>query len=245
MYIDKFRLTTQADFVQPTERHSVTDVIAWNWYFGWYYGNFSDYTPWYDKLHKEHPDLKGGLSEYGAEACISQQQENPNRPDPQGRFFPEQYQNLYHEEVWRNIKDRRDIWCKFIWNMYDFSWTYATRGDKPYMNYKGLMTHDRQTKKDAFYFYKANWSDEPTLHIVSKRNVERKESLVQVAVYTNLDEVELYVNGEFISRKPMDSDIHKIVWENIKLKPGQNQISVIGISSEKKYTDYCEWNYKK
>ncbi len=243
--LDKFRLTTQADFVQPTQRHSVTDVIAWNWYFGWYYGNFGDYSPWYDKLHKEHPDLKGGLSEYGAEACISQQEENPNRPDPQGRYFPEQYQNQYHEEVWRNIKDRRDIWCKFIWNMFDFSWTYATRGDKPYMNYKGLITHDRQTKKDAFYFYKANWSDEPTLHILSKRNTERKDSLVRVAIYTNLNEVELYVNGEFISKKFIDSDIHKIIWDNIKLKQGQNQISVIGIAGERKYTDYCEWYYKK
>ncbi|HUI30111.1 MAG TPA: glycoside hydrolase family 2 TIM barrel-domain containing protein [Candidatus Acidoferrales bacterium] len=243
--LDQFRLTTQADFVQPTERHSVTDVVAWNWYFGWYYGNFTDYRTWYDKLHKEHPELKGGLSEYGAEACISQQEENPSRPDPQGRCFPEQYQNLYHEEVWRNIKNRRDIWCKFVWNMFDFSWTYATRGDKPYMNYKGLVTHDRQTKKDAFYFYKANWSDEPTLHIVSKRDADRKDPNVQVAVYTNLNEVELYVNGEFISKKPMDSDIHKIAWENIRLRQGQNQISVIGMTDEKKYADYCEWYYNK
>lgn len=243
--IDKSRLTTQADFAQPAERHSVTDVVAWNWYFGWYYGNVSDYGPWYDKLHKEHPELKGGLSEYGAEACISQQEENPKRPDPQGRYFPEQYQNLYHEEVWRNIKDRRDIWCKFIWNMFDFSWTYATRGDKPYMNYKGLVTHDRQTKKDAFYFYKANWSDEPTIHIISKRDNERKESNVQVAVYTNLKEAELYVNGDLISKKLMNSDIHKIIWENVRLKEGLNQVSVIGISGDKKYTDNCEWYYEK
>lgn len=241
--IDKSRLTTQADNTQPAQRHSVTDVVAWNWYFGWYNGNFGDYSPWYDKLHKEHPDLKGGLSEYGAEACISQQQENPERPDPLGRFFPEQYQNQYHEEVWRNIKDRRDIWCKFIWNMYDFSWTYVTRGDKPFMNNKGLVTHDRQTKKDAFYFYKANWSLEPTIHILSKRDDERNKSNVRVAVYTNLDEVELYVNGEFISKYPMNSDIKKLIWENIKLNKGLNQISVIGISGDKKYTDYCEWYY--
>ncbi len=191
-------------------------------------------------MHKEHPGLKGGLSEYGAEACISQQDENPKRPDPQGRFFPEQYQTQYHEEVWNNIKNRQDIWCKFIWNMYDFSWTYATHGDKPYMNYKGLVTHDRQTKKDAFYFYKANWSSEPTLHILSKRDIERKESNIPVVVYTNLKEVELYVNGDLISKKNMDSDIHKIVWQNIKLNQGLNQISVIGIIGDKKYTDYCE-----
>jgi hypothetical protein len=242
--IDRYRLTTQADFAQSEERHFITDVVAWNWYFGWYYGNFGDYSLWYERLHREHPELKGGLSEYGAEACITQQQENPARPDPQGRFFPEQYQNLYHEKVWSEIKDRRDIWCKFVWNMFDFSWTYATRGDEPYMNYKGLVTHDRQIKKDAFYFYKANWSDEPTLHIVSKRDSVRKDSLVQVAIYTNLQEVELRVNDEPVSRKQMDSDIHKILWENVLLKKGLNRISVEGISVDRKYMDYCEWERK-
>jgi len=187
--LDPYRLTTQADFTQVTGRHFVTDVAAWNWYFGWYYDKVDKYITWYDKLHKEHPELKGGLSEYGAEGCISQQQEDPNRPNPYGRFFPEQYQRLYHEEVWKNIKDRNDIWCKFVWNMFDFSWTFAKRGDRDFINHKGLVTHDRQVKKDAFYFYKANWSDEPVLYILSRRNTQRTESNVQVVVYTNLDEV--------------------------------------------------------
>jgi len=242
--IDPYRLTTQADYAQPEERHYVTDVAAWNWYFGWYYGNFGDYSPWYDNLHKEHPELKAGLSEYGAEACITQQKENPERPAPEGRFFPEQYQNLYHEKVWDEIKDRRDIWCKFVWNMFDFSWTYATRGDEPFMNYKGLVTHDRETKKDAFYFYKANWSEEPTLHIVSQRDSIRKDSLVQVSVYTNLDEVGLVVNGNLISRKPMQSDIHKITWEKVVLKKGLNSINVEGIKDHQRITDSCEWKFE-
>ncbi len=48
--LDPHRLTTQADNVQVNGRHFVTDVSAWNWYFGWYYGNFEDYLPWYDKV---------------------------------------------------------------------------------------------------------------------------------------------------------------------------------------------------
>ena len=243
--IDPYRLTTQADNVQPTERHSVTDIVAWNWYFGWYYGNWDEYGLWYDSLHREYPGLKSGLSEYGAEACITQQQENPKRPDPVGRFFPEQYQNQYHEEVWQRIQDRRDIWCKFVWNMFDFSWTYATRGDKPYMNYKGLVTHDRNVRKDAFYFYKANWSDEPVLHIVSKRNSDRKEEFARIAVYTNLAEVELSVNGKILSKKTMDSDIHKIQWDNVRLLPGKNLISVTGLAGAKDCRDSCEWYYSK
>jgi beta-galactosidase len=242
--IDPYRLTTQADFAQPEERHTLTDVAAWNWYYGWYYGNFGDYCPWYDKLHKDHPAIKGGLSEYGAEACISQQKENPERPDPTGRYFPEQYQSLYHERVWSEIKDRNDIWCKFIWNMFDFSWTTVTRGDKPYMNYKGLVTHDRQTKKDAFFFYKANWSEEPVLHIISRRDTIRNDSLIQVSVYTNLAEVELIVNDTPVLKKAMNSDIHKITWDNIALKKGLNQICVTGVKGDQKIMDYCEWEYR-
>jgi beta-galactosidase len=239
--LDPYRLTTQADFTQVTGRHFVTDVAAWNWYFGWYYDKVDKYITWYDKLHKEHPEIKGGLSEYGAGGCISQQQEDPKRPNPTGRFFPEQYECLYHEEVWRTIKDRDDIWCKFVWNMFDFSWTFAKRGDRDFINHKGLVTHDRQVKKDVFYFYKANWSDEPVLYILSRRNTQRTQSNVQVAVYTNLDEVELHINSKLFSKKKMDSDIHKITWENVGLVPGNNQVNVIGYKSGKKYTDACEW----
>ena len=239
--LDPCRLTTQADFKQVTDRHFITDVAAWNWYFGWYYDNFDKYATWYDDLHKKYPNLKAGLSEYGAEGCISQQQENPKRPDPLGRFFPEQYQRLYHEQVWKNIKDRDDIWCKFIWNMFDFSWTFAKRGDRDFINHKGLVTHDRKVKKDAFYFYKANWSDEPVLYILSRRNTQRTQSDVQVAVYTNLDEVELSVNAKPVSKKKMDSDIHKITWDNVPLVPGGNQIDVVGFKGDKKLTDSCEW----
>ena len=239
--LDPYRLTTQADFKQVADRHFVTDVAAWNWYFGWYEDKVDKYVTWYDKLHKEHPEIKGGLSEYGADGCISQQQEDPNRPNSRGRFLPEQFQRLYHEEVWRSIKDRDDIWCKFVWNMFDFSWTFAKRGDRDFINHKGLVTHDRQVKKDAFYFYKANWSDEPVLYILSRRNTQRTQSSVQVAVYTKLDGVELYLNSKLISKKKMDSDIHKITWENVGFVPGNNRVNVIGYKAGKKYTDACEW----
>jgi len=126
-------------------------------------------------------------------------------------------------------------------NMFDFSWTFAKRGDRDFINHKGLVTHDRKVKKDAFYFYKANWSDEPVLYILSRRNTQRTQSDVQVAVYTNLDEVELSVNAKPVSKKKMDSDIHKITWDNVPLVPGGNQIDVVGFKGDKKLTDSCEW----
>jgi beta-galactosidase len=240
--LDPHRLTTQADNSQPGERHTVTDIAAWNWYYGWYYGEFGDYGPWFDRLHRDHPSLISGLSEYGAGGCVSQQQEDPVRPDANnGRFFPEQYQRLYHEKVWSEIKDRKDIWCKFIWNLADFSWTTVHRGDRDFINHKGLITHDRKIKKDAFYFYKANWSQEPVLYLLSRRNTERAKNPVSVEVYTNLDEVTLFVNGNLVSKKKMESDIHKIRWDQIPLVPGRNRIDVIGNRKDKTYTDSCEW----
>jgi beta-galactosidase len=131
-----------------------------------------------------------------------------------------------------------------IWNMFDFRWTTVTRGDKPYMNYKGLVTHDRQTKKDAFYFYKANWSEEPVLHIISRRDSVRNDSLVQISIYTNLAEAELIVNDMPVSKKKMEPDIHKITWEKVALKKGMNRISVSGINVGTEYTDTCEWEYR-
>ena len=37
---------------------------------------------------------------------------------------------------------------------------YRNEGGQERLNDKGLVTYDRQIKKDAFYFYKANWNKE-------------------------------------------------------------------------------------
>jgi beta-galactosidase len=243
--LDQQRLTTQADCYGLEERHYVTDLVAWNKYYAWYEGSFDDYVNWADTM-LNHEKLKVGISEYGAGGTISQQKENPETPDPfVGKFYPEQYQRIYHEEVWKRIKDRDDLWCKFVWNTFDFSWELVHRGDRPFINHKGLVTHDREVKKDAFYFYKANWSDEPVLYIASKRNTPRRNKKVDVMVYTNLDKVELFINGKSISKKKMKSDIHKIEWSGISLSQGRNKISVIGSKDVLIYTDKCVWEYSK
>jgi len=241
--IDSQRITTQTEFIEEVNgRISVTDIVGWNRYCGWYYGEFEQYQAWFDEMHRDYPELIIGLSEYGAGGSITQQQENPERPGAySGHFYPEQYQRYYHEKTWEQIKDRRDMWCKLIWIMYDFSWPGVYRGDRPSINQKGLITHDRKVKKDAYYFYKANWSDEPVLYITSRRNTERTTEDVAVEVYTNLDNVELWINGELVSTKKMESEIHKIIWDSVKLSPGRNQISVIGSNGKKQYTDASEW----
>ncbi len=80
--------------------------------------------------------------------------------------------------------------------MFDFAADARNQGGEPGMNHKGLMTFDRKTKKDSFFLYKAYWSQEPFVHICSKRFTDRTEKEITVKVYANQNEVTLFLNGE-------------------------------------------------
>ena len=55
--------------------------------------------------------------------------------------------------------------------------------------------------KRQFYAYKAWLSDDPFVHICSKRYVDRVEDVTSVTVYSNLDYVELYANGKLVEKQ--------------------------------------------
>src|SRR5207302_10460433 len=93
------------------------------------------------------------------------------------------------------MQSRPFLWSKFVWNLFDFASDGRHDGDKSGLNDKGLVSYDRRTKKDAFYFYKANWSDDPVLHLTDRRFIARTDPITEVKVYSNFDSVELKVNG--------------------------------------------------
>ena len=69
------------------------------------------------------------------------------------------------------------------------------QGGEPGMNHKGLVTFDRQIKKDSFYIYKAWWTKDPFVYICGRRYVERNEKETTVKVYSNCNKVTLYAGG--------------------------------------------------
>jgi hypothetical protein len=50
---------------------------------------------------------------------------------------------------------------------------------------KGLVSFDRLTRKDPFYFYKANWSSTPVTYITGRLYTERAYRQTDVKVYSN------------------------------------------------------------
>ena len=173
----------------------IPDVVSYNHYFGWYGGDTSMNGPWFDKFHAAHPNIPIGCSEYGCEAL------NWHTSDPRQGDYTEEYQAYYHEELIRQLFTRKYLWATHVWNMFDFGADARAEGGENGQNHKGLVTMDRKYKKDSFYAYKAWLSDEPFVHLCGKRYVDRVEDVTKITVYSNLPEVELFVNGTSLGKK--------------------------------------------
>lgn len=64
-------------------------------------------------------------------------------------------------------------------------------------------------KKGAFYQNKSHWTDEPMVHIVPHWNFKGLEGQeILVTVYTNCDELELFLNGESFGKKAIEKYGH-------------------------------------
>ena len=225
--------------------HRVTDIIGWNDYPGWYYfkKNPSKLGEHLIKFNKIGNSRGLCVSEYGAGASIHHHVQNMTHEDTvktTSNFHPEEKQNLVHEANYREIKAAPFVWGSFLWNMFDFAVAGRNEGDTPGRNDKGLVTYDRKVKKDAYFFYKANWTEEPMVYITSRRHLERDDPNTEIKVYSNCDDVELKINGNSIG-KMVKEDLCLFRWSNYELSEGENKIDVIGISGNKKATDSCVW----
>lgn len=233
---DPTRPTTSASN-QMGDLNFITDAIAWNRYDGWYGGTPADLGKWLDRMHKDHPEICIAISEYGAGASIYHQQDSLVKTVPTSWWHPENWQTYYHIENWKTISSRPYVWGSFVWNMFDFGAAHRTEGDRPGINDKGLVTFDRKVRKDAFYFYKANWNrEEPMLYLTGKRNTIRTQRLQTITAFTNLSGAELFVNGKSYGKATPDS-YAILEWKNVELEPGENEIKVVSTNKKLPLSD--------
>lgn len=244
--IDPSRLTTLASCDDPKFYQNCSDLMAWNKYIGWYGSRNAPETAgnFFDKAKAASNGKPVAISEYGGGANVEHHfSMKENDVKPSGQFHPEEGQTYIHEGNWSAFAQRPYMWAKYIWVFADFQSAIRNEGGKPGINDKGLVTYDRKIKKDAFYFYKANWSTEPMIYITSRRFTKRPEASVQVKVYSNLRENTLYVNGKKIGKQKSDS-LHRVVWQNVTLSKGENRIRVEGKSKAGVIEDTCVWYLK-
>ncbi|HUE37654.1 MAG TPA: DUF4982 domain-containing protein, partial [Candidatus Acidoferrum sp.] len=224
------------------QMEKIPDLIGWNVYPYWYWKPDAS-TNLSRHLDERRLTSKHGgfcVSEYGAGANVYQHEENPKQPKTTSQWHPEEWQAIAHERDWAVLKSKPFIWATFVWCMFDFTSTVRHEGGVPARNDKGLVTADRKIKKDAFYFYKANWSDEPVLYIASRRFTERANAVTNVKIYSNANKVELFVNGTSLGINGGSTNC-VFVWNDVTLKPGENKIEARANRNGQILSDNCVW----
>jgi beta-galactosidase len=220
------------------------DIQGMNRYFGWYEKNIEDIKPWVEKMEKEYPHQKLMLTEYGADANISHQTEYLGEAlNWTKEFYPETFQTKTHEYQWSIISKHPYILASYLWNMFDFCAPLWTRGGVPARNMKGLVTFDRKIKKDAYFWYKANWSKDPVVYLTQRRNNDREKQTTSVTVYSNIGVPTVYLNGKPLPHiREGYTPVHYII-DPVVLANGSNTLKAVVVHNGKTYEDSIEWTY--
>lgn len=182
------------------------------------------------------------ISEYGAGGNIDQHATIDSNfswsgnDTEQGIEHPEEYQSYVLEAAYDAISKQDKVWVAFVWNMFDFS-SYRNSGGHERTNNKGLICYDHKTKKDAFYFYKANWNKtDKFAYITSRRKADRTAEDSTIKVYSNCEKVRLTVAGKDYGYGKLQQD-GVFTWDNVKYAGKNTEIQAVGESGDKEYTD--------
>ncbi len=209
------------------------EATYFNEYYGWYGLYVAGIGPWADGVHAAHPTTPLGMSEYGAGAnpTLHQLPNVETGADRTLSYQSEEYQTYFHELYWAAIIARPFLTITSVWNMFDFASVYRDEASEPGINTKGLVTYDRTIKKDAFYFYKAQWSKEPVTYITSRRfqtaisGTPFTNSSTTIKVYSNQPSLTLTLNGTALPAPA--APVNNIwQWPNVTWGSGANTVVV-------------------
>ncbi len=238
---DPTRYCVLAANVQRGENELV-ELVGFNTYPGWYGGN-NPYKGMQGAIQSwcNRYKTKGVcVSEYGAGASIHCHDAGNKQPQHIHPFHPEEWQTHCHEGHLKAIQEApMQLWGSFVWNMYDFGADNRREGDHMGRNDKGLVTYDRKTRKDAFFMYKACWTNTPVVHLCSSRWTTRPEGKYNFKVFSNCPEIELVINGKSYGKNAQPSAVKAFDFENIDLTAGNYTIEATGFNADGKAIKDC------
>lgn len=230
-------------------QHSVNqnaDIQGINRYFGWYEKKISDIKPWIEKMETEFPWQRMMLSEYGAEGFPNHQTELLEESINWGKgYYPETYQTKTHEYQWSVIAAHPYIIASYLWNTFDFATPEAAGRAVTARNTKGLVTFDRKLRKDAFFWYKANWSKQPVLYLTQRRNTDRERRQTSITVYSNRGVPTVTLNGNKLPAPRQGYTAVHWIFDNVTLTDGENRIKAEVQAGKELLTDEMTWQYTR
>jgi beta-galactosidase len=122
-------------------------------------------------------------------------------------------------EGWWKIHDERPFLAGgFAWTGFDY------RGEPSPYKWPCNSSHFGVIDlcgfpKDSFFYYQAAWGDKPVLHLFPHWNWSGREGReIDVWCHTNLDSVELFLNGVGLGAKRLERNSH-LEWK-VKYTPG-------------------------
>ncbi len=122
------------------------------------------------------------------------------------------------EEWWTYYGTREWLAGGFAWTGFDYRGEPTPYG-WPSINSQFGIVDTCGFPKDAFYYYKAWWGKEPVLHLFPHWNFEGQEGdEIPVWVYSNLEEVELFLNGKSLGKQKVPHLGH-VQWK-VRYEPG-------------------------
>ncbi len=172
-----------------------------------------------DGYHKEHPEK----AIYGSETASTISQRGVYQTDPLRNSLSAYDVN---HTSWSEIAE--DWWPFYAtreWEAGGFAWTgFDYRGEPtpygwPSINSNFGIVDTCGFPKDNYFYYRAWWRKEPLLHLFPHWNWEGREGEeIPVWVHSNLDEVELLVNGKSLGRQKVPRYLH-VEWK-VPYEPG-------------------------
>ncbi len=135
------------------------------------------------------------------------------------------------QEGWKFYANRPYLAGMFIWTGFDYRGEPTPYGWPSTLSYFGMMDN-AGFPKDNFYYLKSWWGKDPVLHLLPHWNWEGKEGEdIDVWVYSNAEEVELFLNKKSLGKKKMEFNGH-LAW---KVPYQKGVIEAIGYKNGQKF----------
>lgn len=210
-------------------------IQGWNLYQGWYEPDINEFQRLLDRAHKVYKGKVLMVTEYGPGVDPGLHSYQPERFD-----FSQEYGLVYHKHYLREMMKRPFIAGSSLWNLNDF-YSESRVDAVPHVNNKGVVGLDRE-KKDVYWFYKTALSRRPILVIGNREwksrggvvNTAQKECIQSVPVFSNAEEVELFVNNKSLGKKKVEDNYALF---DVPFVGGENLLEAVAVAGDSKLRD--------